>query len=178
MSQIDQTNMDGDQEPKLAYMEIKGCSLCNIRKPIAEYDTVCRDCWELRMVGRALVKCPFYMYESPQTFKDGMAPIELCYSCAHRAGWNEDLGPICNHPMAVLIRDTWGVLTVLCPKASAEAGDKATMVDLDFCKACEFHKGEIYIGGTDRYAYCGVPYERTIKESTTEYSSGAVSTEN
>jgi hypothetical protein len=178
MSQIDRTHPDGTEEPRLAYMEIKGCSLCSTRKPIAEYDTVCRDCWELRMVGKALVKCPFFMYESTQTFKEGMAPIELCYECAHRCGFNEDLGPICNHPMAVLIKDTWGVLTVLCPKASAEAGDRATMVDMDVCKACEFNRGELYLQGTDRYVYCGVPYESTVKKSDTEYSSGAVHTKN
>ena len=184
MSQIDQTNIEGPEGNLTVYMDLKRCSLCGQVKHIPEYDKICRDCWELRMVGRALVRCPFYLYEYPNYFKDGMAPIELCYDCAFRSGWTEELGPICDHPIAVMVREQWDVVTVLCPKGEPGLINKDNpspyedaMVSMESCKACPYHKGELQLGDMSS-VYCGVPHEITQQETAPEGGNGRVSTKN
>lgn len=145
---------------EIRYIVPKLCRLCELTKPIPEQDDVCGDCWALRMAGRALVKCPFYLFEEPGVYERGMVPIELCYDCAWRSGWTEELGTICNHPIAVTIKETWGVEVVHCPLESTLAGE-SRWVPMKVCTGCRWHRGELVIE-TGRFAYCGVPYEMTV----------------
>ncbi len=99
-----------EEGEEIRYLADKLCRLCELTKPIPEQDDVCEDCWALRMAGRAVVTCPFYLFEvQDPNVPDGRVPIELCYSCSFRSGWTEDLGPICNHPFAVDIVKRWEV---------------------------------------------------------------------
>jgi hypothetical protein len=156
----------GDEAAEVRYLVPKLCRLCMLTKPIPEQDDVCADCWALRMAGQAVVRCPYYLFEEPGVFEGGRAPIELCYSCAWRAGWTEELGPICNHPIAVNIADRWGVEVVLCPMESTLAGE-GRWVPMETCTGCQWHRGELTIEA-ERLVYCGIPYEMTVGKVPTD----------
>jgi hypothetical protein len=146
---------------KTRFLEPKVCRLCTLTKPIPESDHACGDCWSLRMAGRALVTCPFYLFEATDLpSPDGKVPIELCYDCAHRDGWTEQLGPICNHPVAVSISELWGVEVVNCPETSSLAGE-SRWVPMSRCKACRNYRGEL-INLTGRFTYCGIPHHNSV----------------
>lgn len=149
----------GDEAAEVRYLVPKLCRLCTLTKSIPESDDVCADCWALRMAGRALVKCPYFLFEEPGVYEGGRAPIELCYSCAWRVGWTEELGPVCNHPVAVNIADRWGLEVVLCPEESTLAGE-GRWVPMETCTGCRWHRGELTIE-SERFVYCGIPYEMT-----------------
>ena len=147
----------------IRYLTDKLCRLCELTKPIPEQDDVCEDCWALRMAGRAVVTCPFYLFEvQDPNVPDGRVPIELCYSCSFRSGWTEDLGPICNHPIAVDIVKRWEVELVHCPKESTLAQESRFVPLETTCKACRWHRGELVMEA-GRYVYCGIPYEMTVR---------------
>lgn len=146
---------------ELRYSRFRVCHFCTLTKMIPEEDRICKDCWSLRMMGFALVACPYFQFEHVSLlYTDGKVPIEFCYDCAYRRGWTEELGPVCSHPVAVGVVETMGVKTVPCPERCSR-GERAPEASTSDCETCPWYRGELTTA-EGRFAYCSWPSARPI----------------
>lgn len=146
---------------EVRYSRLKICHFCTLTKLVPEEDNICKDCWALRMVDRALVACPFFQYEQGSLFfPDGRIPIEFCYDCAFRRGWTLKLGPVCSHPVAVDIFERWGIEIVKCPDDNYKSKNGA-FVPVFTCRTCSWYKGELTTED-GCFTYCGLPCARQV----------------
>ncbi len=146
--------LEDADEPR--FSRYKVCQFCTLTRLIPEEDLICKDCWTLRMVGVALVTCPYFLYEQrTPRFPDGKVPVEVCYDCAYRRGWTERLAPVCTHPVAVQVQEEGRRAFVRCPGRLSKPLSRSSVPEVS-CKACPCYRGEL-CNPAGSFVYCSWP---------------------